>query len=215
MVQEFIVKGETIEKKKKHSIKHSKDNALEEQEKEALLRAVKELDVQEKTKNRYEVLVHLMMNTGLRVSEALQVRIDWFKESEEGLLLNIPDKARDLSNLKRDWKPKTLAGKREVFFLDRGVGEKVRSYFVHNQGIGFSRQRAYQVIQKLGKRINKPDLHPHALRSTYANMLVYKGVTESTLCYYMGWNNLQTAVNYVKTSNVAARRDLIKKFTEK
>ena len=52
--------------------------------------------------------------------------------------------------------------------------------------------------------MNKPKLHPHALRSTYANNLVYAGVTESTLCYYMGWNNLQTAVNYVKTSNIAA-----------
>lgn len=203
-----------IVKRKKHSVKHSKDNALENNEKEALLRAVKELDVQPETKYRYEVLVHLMMNAGLRVSEALQVRYEWFKESEDGILVNIPSTARDLANMKRDWKPKTLAGKREVFFLDNGIAEKVRSYFIQNKGLGFSRQRAYQIIKKLGDKINKPDLHPHALRSTYANMLVYAGVTESTLCYYMGWNNLQTAVNYVKTSNVAARKDLIKKFTE-
>jgi len=215
MVQEFIVKGETIEVKKKHSIKHSKDNALEDNEKKELLRAVNSLNAQPETKYRYEVLIHLMMNAGLRVSEALQVRYEWFKETDEGILLNIPDKARDLSNLKRDWKPKTLAGKREVFFLDRGIGEKVRSYFISNKGLGFSRQRAYQIMKMLGAKINKFHLHPHALRSTYANMLVYAGVTESTLCYYMGWNNLQTAVNYVKTSNVAARKDLIKKFTDK
>lgn len=203
-----------IVKKKKHSIKHSKDNALEELEKQELLRVLNNLEVKAETKYRYEVLVHLMMNAGLRVSEALQVRSEWFKESEAGILLNIPDKARDLSNLKRDWKPKTLAGKREVFFLDNGVGEKVRSFFISNQGLGFSRQRAYQIMKKLGAKMNKPDLHPHALRSTYANMLVYGGVAESTLCYYMGWGNLQTAVNYVKTSNVAARRDLLKKFRD-
>lgn len=201
-------------KKKKHSIKHSKDNALEELEKIELLRTINNLDAKAETKYKYEVLVHLMMNAGLRVSEALQVRSEWFKESEDGIMLNIPDKARDLSNLKRDWKPKTLAGKREVFFLDNGVGEKVKSFFISNQGLGFSRQRAYQIMKKLGGLMNKPHLHPHALRSTYANMLVYQGVTESTLCYYMGWNNLQTAVNYVKTSNVAARRDLLKKFRD-
>jgi len=216
MVQQFEVKGETIEIKQKHSIKHSKDNALENNEKDDLLRAVRSLNVQSKTKYRYEVLIHLMMNAGLRVSEALQVRESWFKDSDDGILLNIPDKDRDLSNMKRDWKPKTLAGKREVFFLDTGIGEKVRSYFIGNpKGLDFSRQRAYQITKMLGSMINKPKLHPHALRSTYANMLVYAGVTESTLCYYMGWNNLQTAVNYVKTSNVAARKDLIKKFTEK
>lgn len=201
-----------IVKKKKHSIKHSKDNALENHEKEALFNAIKNSNAQIETKNRYEVFVHLMLNAGLRISEAIQVRFEWFNESEDGILLNIPEKARDLLNMKRDWKPKTLAGKREVVFLDKSIGEKVRSYFIHNKSLGFTRQRGYQIIRSLGKSINKPLLHPHALRSTYANSLVYAGVTESTLCYYMGWNNLQTAVNYVRTSNVAARKDLIKKF---
>lgn len=214
MVQEFVVKGETIEKKERHSIKHSKDNALEESEKDEIFRAIKALKVKPEIKYKYEVLVHLMMNAGLRVSEALQVRYEWFNETDDGIVLRIPDKARDLGNLKRDWKPKTLAGKREVIFIDPAVGEKVRSYFIQNQGVGILRQRAYQVIRMLGKAMNKPELHPHALRSTYANSLVYGGVTESTLCYYMGWNNLQTAVNYVKTSNVAARRDLINKMRD-
>jgi len=202
-------------KKKKHSIKHSKDNALEEEQKKEILNTINNLKMKAETKYRYEVLVHLMMNAGLRISEALQVRLEWFTEVDDGIIINIPEKARDLRNMKRDWKPKTLAGKREVFFLDKAIGEKVRSYFISNRSIGFSRQRAYQIIRMLGKSINKPLLHPHALRSTYANTLVYAGVTESTLCYYMGWNNLQTAVNYVKTSNVAARKDLIKKFNDK
>lgn len=204
-----------IVKKEKHSIKHSKDQALEEKEKEELLRAIQKLNVKPELKYKYEVLVHLMMSAGLRVSEALQVRYEWFNETDDGLVLRIPDKARDLGNLKRDWKPKTLAGKREVFFIDKSVGEKVRSYFIQNKGIGMLRQRAYQVINMLGKAIDKPKLHPHALRSTYANTLVYKGVNATTLMYYMGWSNLNVALNYIKASNVAARRDLIEKFTDK
>jgi len=209
-----INKSGDIVKKQKNSIKHSKDNALEDKEKQELLNAVKNLKVKSETKDRYEVLIHLMMNAGLRVSEALQVRESWFNEVEDGMLLNIPSKDRDLFNMKRDWKPKTLAGKREVIFIDKSIGEKVRSYFIHKKKIGFSRQRAGQIIKMLGIAINKPKLHPHALRSTYANMLVYQGVNASTLCYYMGWNNLNTAINYVKTSNIAARKDLIKKFNE-
>ena len=207
-------KSGDIVRKQKNSIKHSKDNALEDKEKQELLNAVKNLKVKSETKDRYEVLIHLMMNAGLRVSESLQVRESWFNDVEDGMLLNIPSKDRDLFNMKRDWKPKTLAGKREVIFIDKSIGEKVRSYFIHKKKIGFSRQRAGQIIRMLGITIGKPKLHPHALRSTYANMLVYQGVNASTLCYYMGWNNLNTAINYVKTSNIAARKDLIKKFNE-
>lgn len=203
--------GEII-KKPKHSIKHSKDNALEEEEQKDLLKAIQELKVKPELKYKYEVLVHLMMNAGLRVSEALQVRREWFIETEVGIIIRIPGKARDLANLKRDWKPKTIAGKREVLFIDNGTGEKVRSFFISNQGIGMLRQRAYQIINKLGKDIDKPKLHPHALRSTYANNLVYSGVNATTLMYYLGWSNLNVALNYIKSNNMAARKDLIDKM---
>jgi site-specific recombinase XerD len=204
------------QKSGRHTVKHSKENALETNEEKKLFNAIKDLNAKPETRYKYEVLVHLMINSGLRVSEAIQVRLEWFKESEDGLLINIPDKDRDLLNMKRDWKPKTQAGKREVIFADKAIGEKVRSFFIsNNRGLGFTRQRAYQVIKRLGQIIDKPGLHPHALRSTYANKLVYLGVNVNTLCYYMGWNNLQTAVNYVKTSNIAARRDLMDKVGEK
>lgn len=211
MVQEFIVKGKEIKKKQSHTVKHSKDNALEEHERKEIFRAIKELDMNEEVKYKYEVLVHLMMNAGLRVTEALQVRLEWFNDTEDGITINIPHKARDMANMKRDWNPKTKAGKREVIFIDKAIGEKVRSYFINNKSLGILRQRAYQIIKMLGGIINKPKLHPHALRSTYANSLVYMGVNASTLCYYMGWSDLNTARNYVKTSNIAARRDLINK----
>jgi site-specific recombinase XerD len=204
-----------ITRVKKKPVKHSKKNALEPNESLELFREIKNLNVQEETKYKYQVIIHLMMDCGLRITEALQVRLDWFKDSDDGLLLIIPDKARDLSNMKRDWNPKTVAGARELFFIDPGIGEKVRSYFINNpKGIGFSRQRGYQIIKMLGEKIKKPGLHPHALRSTYANTLVRMGTQLDTLCYFMGWDDLNTARNYVKTSNIAARNDLIKKYRE-
>ena len=199
--------------KKRNTIKHSKDNALEKHEQEELIRAIKQLPNKEETKYKYLVMVHLLMSSGLRISEAIQTRLEWFNETEDGVTLNIPVKARDIRNLKRDWKPKTALGAREVIFIDKEVGATVRSYFITNdKGLGFSRQRAGQIIKVLGNMINKPLLHPHALRSTYANSLVYSGVNATTLMYYMGWANLQTAMNYIKTSKIAARKDLIEKM---
>ena len=82
----------------------------------------------------------------------------------------------------------------------------------NKQGLGFSRQRANQIVHMIGEKIGKPDLHPHALRSTYANNLIYQGVNTTTLQYYMGWAHIQTALNYVRTSKIASRKDLLEKF---
>ena len=196
-----------------NTIKHSKDNALEKHEQEELIKAIKSLENQELTRQKYLVIVHLLMDAGLRVSEAIQVRREWFNETEDGITINIPSSARDLRNLKRDWEPKTINGAREVIFIDKAIGERVNSYFINNpKGLSVSRQRIYQVIKLLGEKITKPELHPHALRSTYANTLVYAGVNASTLQYYMGWGHLNTAMHYLRTSKIAARKDLIEKF---
>ena len=196
-----------------NSIKHSKDNALEEHEQQELIKSIDTLKVQEKTKEKYRVLIALTMEAGLRISEAIQCRLSWINDTQDGITLNIPQKDRDLRNMKRDWKPKTNAGAREVIFLNDKIGAMVKSFMVNNKkGLGISRQRGGQVIKQLGAMIKKPLLHPHALRSTYANNLVYAGVNASTLQYYMGWANLQTAMNYVRSSKIAARKDLLKKF---
>lgn len=205
-----VKEGEIVPKK--NTIKHSKDNALEKHEQKALIDIISTLTNKEETKEKYLVMVHLMMSAGLRVSEAIQTRLSWFTETEDGVTINVPASDRDLRNLKRDWKTKTSKSAREVIFLDKGVGQRVRSFFISKKhGLGISRQRARQIIIMLGEKIGKPELHPHALRSTYANNLVYMGVNASTLQYYMGWANLQTAYNYVKSSKIEARRDLIEK----
>jgi len=212
MVQTFIVEEKTIKKK---SIKHSKENALEKHEQDELRKAIDRLNIKDETKLRYSVLIELLMSSGLRVSEAIQCRASWFNKTEDGVTINIPIKDRDLRNMKRDWTPKTAQGVREVIFLDNTIGSMIHTYMIgHKYGLGFSRQRANQIVHKVGESIGKPDLHPHALRSTYANNLIYQGVNTTTLQYYMGWANIQTALNYVRTSKIASRKDLLEKFNK-
>lgn len=237
-------------KKKRHSVKHSKDNALNPEQQKDLITTVSILGVKEETKYKYEVMIHLLMNGGLRIGEAIQVRLDWFGVTDDRIVLNIPSKARDLSNLKRDWVPKTAAGAREIIFINKGVGEKIRSFFISNKGLNFNRQRAYQIVKQLGFKAKHPigsnvkcqacdketkiesdfkymdplkckyckviiaqsKLHPHALRSTYANNLVHAGVNANALCYAMGWSDMNTAINYIQTSKVHARDEIINKM---
>ena len=200
---------------KRNSVKHSKENALEKHEQEELIKAVQTIKAQDTTKFKYRVLIALTMEAGLRISEAVQCRKEWFNETEDGITINIPKEDRDIKNLKKFWQPKTDAGAREVIFLNESIGAKVQSFYISNpKGLEISRQRAGQIIKSLGVLINKPNLHPHALRSTYANNLVYQGVNTNTLTYYMGWSDLKTAQNYVKTSKIAARKDLKERFNK-
>jgi len=221
-VKEFIVKGDTIEKKQKPRVKHSKENALRlPDEKIEMFRTLKTLEKDLTRVYKYEVLIHLMVDAGLRITEAIQCRLSWFVETEDGIAIKVPSKDRDLRNMKRDWIPKTQAGARTITFIKKEIGEKVRSYFLSNpRGImgngtkGISRQRGYQLVKLIGSKMipSKDGLHPHALRSTFANELVQGGVDLNTLCYLMGWDDLETARNYIKTSEAAATRDLLRKF---
>lgn len=200
-------------RKKTKSIKHSKEQALEKSEQKRIIEVIKELDIKPETRSKYRVLIYLMMKAGLRVGEAVQVRYEWFKETDDGVLLVIPNEDRDIRNRKKVWNPKTKAGRREIIFLEDSVGHTLLEYFLQNKnGLYISRQRAAMIVKLLGDKINKPKLHCHALRSTYANNLVYEGVNASTLCYLMGWSDLNVALNYIKSSPIEARRDLIAKF---
>jgi len=220
--KEFIVEGETIKVKKKHRVKHSKHNALRlPNEKTEMLRTLKTLGYSPQVLYKYEILIHLMVDAGLRVTEAIQCRLSWFLETEDGIAVKIPDKDRDLRNMKRDWIPKTEAGTRIITFIRKEVGEKVKSYFISNpRGIqgnnkakAISRQRVYQLVKLVGSEMNPTkELYPHALRSTFANELVQGGIELHSLCYLMGWDNLETARNYIHTSEAAATKDLIKKM---
>ena len=208
---EVSIDGKIV--KKIHTIKHSKDNALEKHEQLELLRAVDNLPHKPETQLKYRILLALCMEGGLRVSEAIQTRLSWVNDTKDGITINIPLKDRDIRNLKRDWKTKTATSAREIIFINPNTGSMVKTYLVtHPKGIGFSRQRANQIVHQLGAMIKKPGLHPHALRSTYANNLIYQGVNATTLMYYLGWSDLNTAINYIKTSKIAARADLLDKF---
>lgn len=197
--------------------KNAKDNALELHEQKELIRRIKNTpNRKQKHKDKFLVLVYLMMESGMRVTEAIQCRLEWFNETEDGVTITIPKQDKDVLNLRKQWLPKTNTSARTVIFIDDAVGQTVYGYYKNNpKGLQFTRQRAYQWIKEAGKLIEKKGLHPHALRSTYANNLLYNGCDTNTLLYYMGWSSVTTFRNYVKSNENFARKDLLEKMRGK
>jgi len=64
----------------------------------------------------------------------------------------------------------------------------------------FSRQRGWQLIEKLGRRAGINGLHPHSLRHLLATRWVNKGLDVKKLQILLGHANIGTTMEYVDSS---------------
>ena len=64
----------------------------------------------------------------------------------------------------------------------------------------FSRQRGWQLVEKLGRRAGIEGLHPHALRHLLATAWVGKGLDVKKLQVLLGHASIATTMEYVDSS---------------
>jgi integrase/recombinase XerD len=64
----------------------------------------------------------------------------------------------------------------------------------------FSRQRGWQLVDKLGRRIGVKGLHPHSLRHLLATAWVSKGLDVKKLQVLLGHASIATTMEYVDSS---------------
>ena len=64
----------------------------------------------------------------------------------------------------------------------------------------FSRQRGWQLVEKLGRRIGIKGLHPHSLRHLLATTWVAKGLDVKKLQVLLGHTSIATTMEYVDSN---------------
>ena len=64
----------------------------------------------------------------------------------------------------------------------------------------FTRQRGWQLVEKLGRRIGIKGLHPHSLRHLLATTWVSKGLDVKKLQVLLGHASISTTMEYVDSS---------------
>ncbi len=64
----------------------------------------------------------------------------------------------------------------------------------------FTRQRGWQLVEKLGRRIGIKGLHPHSLRHLLATMWVSQGLDTKKLQVLLGHASISTTMEYVDSN---------------
>ncbi len=178
----------------------------------------------------------LLARTGVRVSEAIQIKVSDI-DFRQGMLMIVHLKER--LKLKCPHCGESL-GKRHLFCpscgnkVDKAIREKIeqrrqrmipvdhntlrlldkylqwRRKFPYHLGplvFPFSRQRGWQIIEKLGRRVGIKGLHPHNFRRLLATTWVNKGLDVKKLQLLLGHANFSTTMEYVDSSFAQLRSE--------
>ena len=190
---------------------------------------------------RDKAFASLLARTGVRVSEAIGLKIDDV-DFQSGTLTIVHLKEK--SKLKCPHCGENL-GKRHLFCPACGnkVGQALRENIEQRRQrtipidpatlgliqeyvkwrsrfpycgpllFPFSRQRGWQLVRRLGRRIGIRGLHPHSLRRFLATTWVNKGLDTKKLQLLLGHANISTTWRYVD-SDFEQLRDECEKLWE-
>jgi len=195
------------------------------------------------TNPRDRAFVALLARTGMRISEAIHLKVNDI-DFEKELLTIVHLKER--SKLKCPHCKETL-GNRHLFCPGCGnkVGQALREKIEQRRQrtipidqatlaliqeylqwrgrfpyrgqllFPFSRQRGWQLVEKLGRRIGIRGLHPHSLRHLLATTWVNKELDVKKLQLLLGHANISTTMGYVDSSFEQLRSEYEKLWESK
>ena len=180
------------------------------------------------TNPRDRAFIVLLARTGIRISEAIQLKISDI-DFDRGMLTIVHLKEK--SRLKCPYCRESL-GKRHLFCpacgnkVSKALREKVeqrrqRTIPVDRTTLGFigeylkwrnrfpyrgplvfpfTRQRGWQLVERIGRRAGIKGLHPHSLRHLLATSWVAKGLDTKKLQLLLGHANIATTMEYVDSN---------------
>lgn len=144
--------------------------------------------------SRDRFLIALLFTTGLRISEALSIRLDWIEEVENiGLMINIPKKYVKNNMDKRVPIVDSIKSFYDEYIIERNKiklkGKKL--LFLSANGIKFDKNNSNSSINKLIKKakIEEKHISNHCLRHSLTRQLVSNRVDISLIKKILGWND--------------------------
>jgi len=206
----------------------TRDNILTPEERERMCKACEN--------DQERLVVYGLLYTGMRGSEFLHMRKSWI-DFKVGIIhvpllqpCNICSKCKKaeykrykygkdgektkletptLNKPANNWKVKTPHAQRTIPIVPelRPILEKFFSK--HNSVIEmlWYRQNIWRIIKEVGKKARIRNPFPHAMRGTFATILVEKGLEDAvTLKEIMGWAKLDQSTSYIRLGGVGMKK---------
>ncbi|MDK4568068.1 site-specific tyrosine recombinase XerD [Kingella kingae] len=154
---------------------------------------------------RDKALLELMYATGLRVSEAVGLRLHELKLLQGMVsIIGKGDKQRIVP-----------LGEEAIFWLERYLheardtllkGANCDAVFVSQKRNGITRQLAWMAVNKYAQQVGIVGLSPHGLRHAFATHLVNHGADLRVVQLLLGHANLTTTEIYTHVANVRLKQ---------
>jgi len=191
LLREFVDRKQDEHKKKKHSLKW-------------FLKQQKKFYKFKRDMKKYIIRALLKYKTEHKKNPK---DIDKWKEKQKIKFY----KDKEMKPLVHYWSPKTAAGVRKVWILNKEHANIIKDYFKENETLGLQRRSIYLVVRNTINRLLKKKGFPHAIRSAAATKLAFSGISAASLNTQMGWaTNL--ASTYVDTESTLALSDMKSKM---
>jgi len=153
---------------------------------------------------REKLVVWVLLDTGLRVSEFCGLRKEHVHWQENSLVVWG----------KGGWYGHR--GKRRIVPLTARAKQLLEMHFCGNETLGFTKRTAQRIIKRVANRaaITKP-VTPHVLRHTFAVNCVKDGLSTASLKKILGHDRLETTEIYLNICPEDALNEFFRKTGER
>ena len=173
-----------------------------------LLAAYASLPVSRPTMVRDAVMFELLYSSGLRVSELISLKLDDM-HLEAGFMrvLGKGSKERVVPmNMRAKEQLKQYINQFRPLILKK---KKSSHLFVTGRGRPMTRQRFWQTMRSLGRRIGI-EIHPHMIRHSFATHLLEGGADLRAVQKMLGHSDISTTQIYTKVTSERLKKAFIK-----
>ena len=151
-------------------------------------------------KENSKLLLQVLMNFGMRVSDALILTPSHFKFKEKVVRYHIKKTKKDHQIALSDKMALIL----EMYILKNKLE-------AHERIFPFNRQRAHNKVVKMGMLIGKR-IHQHTLRHSLVMAMLTKQVSLPIISKYVGHSSINTTINQYMKVSIDMQRDALEKL---
>lgn len=174
--------------------------ALSNYELNKMLRYLKKLDLEVSNNLSWTLSVYVLLDTGVRLNELLNIKRSDINKSEKSITLKTTK-----SGVKRI----VFYGKLSEKLIDIAT-KKRTEYLIHNyiQNKRLNTRSLYFFFNKMQRHLSlQKKIHPHRLRKTFATKLLINGCPISTIQKILGHQSIGQTMVYLDVNKYVLKKD--------